>query len=70
MGHIRQLFCFLSTMMSRPQSSNLDKRPILKVQIDQDFQFFFLSALTYGMIFFLAIFKARIQEMRIRTRRM
>ena len=40
LGQISKLFCFLSTMMSSPQSSDFEKRPVLKVQIDGDFQFF------------------------------
>ena len=56
LGHIRKLFCFLSTMMSSPQSSNLEKRSILKVQIDQDFQSFsFLLRLTEWHLFWLSL---------------
>ena len=56
-GTYCKLFCFLSTMMSPTQSSDLGKRPILKVQTDQNFYFFFLSASTYGMTISFKCFK-------------
>ena len=57
LGHICKLFCFLSIMMSPPQSCDPEKRPILKVQIDQDFQFFTFKLRRMEWQFLLSISK-------------